>query len=106
MTTLKFDPDWYDPGLVEQYKKAIETLRLMWSRVLTKSGKPSKGPRWFAVTMCDECHGIGMTSSKQTQKNRFKCKTCKGPALVIWADGTVPTEDEQYELWAKGLPKE
>lgn len=97
-----FNPDWYDPKEVEQYKNAIKTLRLMWSRVPTPSGKPSRGPQFFAVTMCDECRGIGMTSTKHPIKKRWVCKTCGGCALPIWTDGPLPTEDEIWEQWAKG----
>jgi hypothetical protein len=99
---IKFDPDWYDPKMVETYVETAKALRRLYEQVTEGTGKRGRGPAFIAVTMCDECHGIGLTSSKAPQRTRFKCKTCDGPAIVVWADGKVPTEDEQYEMWAKG----
>jgi hypothetical protein len=87
--------------LIETYIESAKALRRRWEQVTEGTGKRGRGPVFIAVTICEECHGPGLTSSKAPQRSRFTCKTCRGPAIVAWADGKVPTEDEQYEMWAK-----
>jgi len=90
---------------IQPFRAYIQTLRVIHRGCLTAGGRPGRGPRYYAVTKCESCGEIGMTSSKQPAKRRWTCRTCEGVKVPVWADGPTPEEDEIYEQWASGLKK-
>lgn len=93
--------------LIEIYLREIASLRRIYSSVLSPSGRPSKGPRYFAILECQECGNLGMASSKIAERARWSCRSCSGCRLPIWSDGEIRlSKDEIWERWAKHQPKE
>ena len=90
---------------IESFRAYISGLRVIHQGCRTKTGRPGRGPRFFAVTECSSCGAIGMTSTGQPQAKRWRCGTCGGVKMPVWADGPTPDEDEIYEQWAKGAKK-
>lgn len=101
---------------VESAVKFVGQVRELWLRVGTKSGRPSKGPTWMAVTECEECGAIQTTSSKRTRGERWTCvdfgglgKTsggyygplkCGGFRNPVWWDGPLPDLEDIKDEWA------
>lgn len=90
---------------VGQFRAVIRNLRAIHKGCTTATGRPGRGPRFYAVTECEDCGSAGMTSSKQPRKKRWTCRTCGGVKLPVWADGPTPDEEEIYDQWATGIPK-
>lgn len=94
--------------LLDQYKSSVQLIRTLYLNVPTRSGRPSRGPRYIAITRCTrERDGpLGLTTSKMTKGQRWACNTCMGLVLPVWADGPLPDEedikDEYHEWMAKG----
>ena len=98
-----------DQAVIDQLKTVIEGLRLTWKSCLTPTGRRKFGPKFYAITRCDDDGLIGMTSAKQSKGKRWACKTCLGFAAPIWSDtDDCPSVDEalhEYTEWAMGLGK-
>ena len=95
-----------DLSLLDAYKSVISTLRNEWLRVPTASGRPSKGPRFIAVTLCEHENEYGLTSSKVGAGRRWACNTCFSFAPCAWSDGPVPDKEEQEQEWADWAAKQ
>ena len=96
-----------DDALLSQYLEAVKLIRHLYLCVPTKSGRPSRGPRYIAVTVCtnEEGRQLGITSSKHPKGARWACSTCLGYANPIWADGPLPDEEDRREEWADWMAK-
>ena len=86
------------------YRDLVPFLRSEWHRAPTPTGKPSKGPTYYAVTMCEYENEPGLTSSKATKGQRWACKTCFNFAEPVWTDSPdkCPSADEalhEYTAW-------
>ena len=88
----------------ERYKTIIAYMRNTHKSVLGKTGRRARGPRFYAITRCFECHEIGMTSSAQKPRTRWTCWGCGGCKFPIWSDGQTPDEDDIWEVWAGVQP--
>ncbi len=93
----------------DAYKRIVRNLRTEWLRVPTLSGKPKKGPRFYAITRCTEEPGdqLGIVSSGNPKGKRWACKTCAGFVEPVWSDGPLPDiEDirEEYHDWVAAKP--
>lgn len=82
------------------YKSMAKFIRSMHERILTPTGRPKKGPKFIAVTLCAEENEYGLTDARQTKGKRFACKTCFSFAPTIWSDGEAPSREEQEQEWA------
>jgi len=102
---IEVDP-MQQPPLFDAYKSVISTLRNEWLRVPTPTGRPSKGPRFIAVTLCEYENEYGLTSSKVGAGRRWACNTCFSFAPCAWADGPVPDREEQEQEWADWAAKQ
>lgn len=95
-------------SLLDQYKSSVQSIRREYLRVPTKSGRPSRGPRFIAIGRCTSERGdqYGIVASNHTKGQRWACKTCLGFMEPMWADGPLPDiEDirDEYHTWmAKG----
>jgi hypothetical protein len=86
---------------VQEEVLAMLALRQAWSLVLTPTGRQSQGPSFMAVTSCDVCGHITLTTSKRAKAQRWRCRnvwseTTECSALIkpILADrGTKAYED-------------
>lgn len=96
-----------NPPHFDAYKGVIQYTRAMWLRVATPSGRPKKGPRFYAITKCTNEEGdqLGITSSGATKGQRWACKTCRAFAEPIWADGPLPDIEDIREEWADWMAK-
>ena len=90
----------------ERYKKMILHMRNTHKSCLGPSGRRKRGPRFYAITRCYECHEMGMTSSAQKPRTRWTCWGCGGCKFPIWSDGQTPDEDDIWEVWAGTQPKD
>ncbi len=86
--------------LLEQYKSVIQSVRNEWLRVPTKSGRPKKGPRWYAITRCTNEDELGLTSSSYPKTKRWVCKTCLSLCVPVWSDGPLPDLEDIEQEWA------
>ena len=93
-------------SLLDAYKTVVQYSRNLWHQVPTPTGRPSKGPRFIAVTLCEHEGEYGVTSSKQTAGRRWACNTCYSFAPCVWADGPVPDPEEQEQEWADWAAKQ
>ena len=93
-------------SLLDAYKSVIVYSRALWIQVPTATGKPSKGPRFYAVTLCEYEEEYGVTSSKQTAGRRWACNTCYSFAPSVWSDGPIPEREEQEQEWADWAAKQ
>ena len=100
------DATSHEPTLLDAYKSVVQYSRNLWHRVPTPTGRPSKGPRFIAVTLCEHEGEYGVTSSKQTAGRRWACNTCYSFAPCVWADGPVPDPEEQEQEWADWAAKQ
>ena len=94
------------PSILDAYKSVVAYSRALWLRVPTPTGNPSKGPRFYAVTLCEYEEEYGITSSKQTAGRRWACNTCYSFAPSVWADGPTPEREEQEQEWADWAAKQ
>jgi len=101
--SLKVTPD-VTPHL-EAYKSLINFARSQYLRVPTKSGKPSKGPRWMCVMRCTNEGELGVTMSNQTKGKRWACKTCLALCEPVWSDGPLPDLEDIEQEWAEYMAK-
>ncbi len=94
--------------MVQAYKALIPFLRRTAERVLTKAGKPSRSPGYFAVTWCEYEQEPGITSGKHMKGKRWACKTCFNFAEPIWTDNPekCPSTDEALHEYAEWIGKE
>ncbi len=86
--------------LLDAYKSVIQYTRNQYLRVPTKSGRPSKGPRYLCVTKCTEENELGITGSHITKAKRWVCKTCLGLCVPVWSDGPTPDREEMEQDYA------
>jgi hypothetical protein len=94
-----------DPGEFESFLRSIRDLRAYW---LSIPGGFGREPKWFAITVCDSCGTLGITSSNRGKGRRWTCPSygqadrvrgryaiieCGGFRRPIWSDGLAP------EIW-------
>ncbi len=91
--------------LLDAYKSVIEMTRNLALYVPTKSGRPSKGPRYLCVTKCTEEDELGITGSHITKAKRWVCKTCLGLCVPVWSDGPLPDMEEIETDYAEYMKK-
>lgn len=89
------------------YKRTIIMLRKDWLRVPTPSGRPKKGPRFYAIAQCEAETGnqLGLVSSGDTKGKRWACLTCFGFMVPVWTDGPLPDIEDIREEWANWMAK-
>ena len=92
--------------LLDAYISVAQYSRTLWLRVPTATGRPSKGPRFYAVTLCEYEEEYGVTSTKVAVGRRWACNTCYSFAPSVWADGPVPEREEQEQEWADWAAKQ
>ena len=101
---------------VESAIRFVGQIRQLWMRVGTKSGRPSKGPTWMAVTECWHCGTIQTTTTKRTKGERWTCLDyggmgvtsggyygplkCGGYRHPVWWDGPLPDIEDIKDEWA------
>ena len=95
-----------DSDLLKQYESIIQMLRNEWLRVPTKSGRPKKGPRYYAVTSCMYEEELGLTSSADGKGKKWACKTCFSLCVPVWSDGPTPDREEIEQEWADWIAKQ
>jgi hypothetical protein len=83
-------------------------LRNEWLRCPTPSGRPKKGPRFYAIAVCSVERGFqpGIVGSNNVKGKRWACKTCLGFMEPIWADGPLPDIEDIREEWADWMAKD
>jgi len=94
-----------DP-LVEAYISFAQRIRAYRTSIPTAAGNPSKGPRYYAVTMCEKENEPGLTDSSQPKGRRWACNTCFSFAPCVWTDGPTPEREEQEQEWADWAAKQ
>lgn len=92
--------------LLDAYKSVINYTRNLYLRIPTKSGRPSKGPRFLCVTQCTYENEYGLTSSAETKGRRWACQTCFSLCVPVWSDGPIPDIEDIEQEWADWAAKQ
>lgn len=89
--------------LRDAYIGVAKSIRNMWRDIPGK-----RGPGYIAVTLCADENEYGLTDSSGERGvgRRWACNTCYGFAPSVWADGQVPTRENQEQEWADWAAKQ
>ena len=94
-------------SLLAQYREVIDYLRAVYLSIPRKSGRASKGPKFFAVAYCEEegTGALGIVGSNETKGKRWACKTCLGYMRAVWSDGPLPESEDIEQEYADWMAK-